>query len=197
MDSRTIYLVRHGDTAANAESAGPELERGWKPYPLDAEGRSEAKRIAEKLSKFGIRTIRSSDLPRAKQTADIIGDWLGITPEFDRGLRTWNTGQCAGKTKKSVEPHIAHMVRYQPDEACSGGESFDSFCNRARKALIGATKESDQSYPMAIIIHARVERLFAATDEFEHRKVNADVFLAKPEQPGHIEKWTVSPGARS
>ena len=196
MAERTIYLVRHGDTAANAESAGPELERGWKPYPLDAEGRSEAKRIAEKLAKFGIKAIVSSDLPRAKQTADIIGDWIGIAPEFDRGLRTWNTGKCAGKTKKSVEPHIAHMVRHQPDEACSGGESFSQFCSRVSKAVKGILSSHTEN-PMAIIAHARVERLFAATGEFENRKVNADVFLAKPEQPGHIEKWTISPGARS
>lgn len=196
MAGRTIYLIRHGDTAANANSSGPELERGWKSYPLDAAGRSEAKRIAAKLAKLGIKAIVSSDLPRAKQTADIIADWLGVHPTFEPALRTWNTGNCAGKTKKSVEPHLAHMVRHLPDEACSGGESFDAFCSRIFKAFRGLLKSHTEN-PMAIVIHARVERLFKATDELKHRKVNADIFLAEPEEPGHIEKWTVSPGGQS
>lgn len=191
MAGRTVYLVRHGDTDANASTPGPELERGWKSYPLDAQGRSEAKRIAAKLSKLGIKAVVSSDLPRAKQTADIICDWLGINPTFDSSLRTWNTGNCAGKLKKSVEPHIADLVRHHPDESCSGGESFDEFCNRIFKAVKEVLRSHTEN-PLAIIIHARVERLLAATDYLDHRKVDADKFLSKPEQPGHIEKWTPS-----
>lgn len=191
MAGRTVYLVRHGDTDANADTPGPELERGWKSYPLDAKGRSEAKKTAAKLAKLGIKAVVSSDLSRAKQTADIISDWLGISPTFDRSLRTWNTGKCAGQLKSRTEPHIADLVRHHPDEPCSGGESFDQFCDRIFKAFKSVLRSHTEN-PLAIIIHGRVERLFKATDELEHRKVDADVFLSKPEQPGHIEKWTPS-----
>lgn len=195
MAGRTIYLVRHADTSMNA-SAGAEKERGWSNVPLDAEGRSEAKRIASKLAKCGVKAIVSSDLPRAKQTADIASDWLGVSSTVDSGLRTWDTGKCAGQLKSKVEPHIIDLVRHHPNEACSGGESFDAFCRRIRKALVACIKGHTEN-PMAIIIHARVERLLAATDYLEDRKVNVDTFLSKPAAPGHIEKWTVNPGSLS
>lgn len=195
MAGRTIYLVRHADTSMNA-SAGAEKERGWSNVPLDAEGRSEAKRIAAKLARKDLKAVVSSDLPRARETGDIVADWNGLVLHTEPGLRTWDTGKCAGQLKSKVEPHIIDLVRHHPDEACNGGESFDAFCQRIRKVLIACIKGHTEN-PMAIIIHARVERLLAATDYLQDRKVNVDTFLSKPAQPGHIEKWTVNPGSLS
>lgn len=199
MPVRTVYLVRHGDTAANAATPGPERERGWKPYPLDDAGRREANRLATKLSRLGIKALVSSDLTRAKQTAEIIGDRLGMKPDFISALRTWNTGELAGQLKSKCEPEIARLVRNAPDRAPPGGESFNQFCGRIFKGLHEAL-EKHSADPVAIIIHARIERLIAgwkAAGSPKTHKIDPDVFLAKPEQPGHIEKWNVSRGQLS
>lgn len=193
--TRTVLLVRHADTAANESTPGPALERGWKPYGLDSIGRKEARKTAVKLARRGVKALVSSDLVRAKESARIIGDWLGIEPQFHSQLRTWNTGELAGKPKSEVEPQIAKLVRFAPERVIPGGESFDQFCRRVFAALadILATHSAN---PLAIIIHARIERLIegwkAAGAKRDHA-INVDVFLAKPEQPGHIETCQLDP----
>lgn len=192
--TRTVLLVRHGDTTANAGTPGPELERGWKPYPLDDAGRKEARKTAQKLVSRGVKVLISSDLERAKESAKIIGDLLGIEPQFHSQLRTWNTGELAGKPKSEVEPEIGKLVRFAPDRIIPGGESFDQFCRRIFAAMsdILATHSRD---PIAVIIHGRIERLLEAWDGKRDHKINTDTFLAKPEKPGHIEMWGVDPAA--
>jgi broad specificity phosphatase PhoE len=195
MAERTVYLVRHGCTSMNAASRGPERERGWSNVGLDDLGRKEARKLAGKLSKLGIRAIVASDLKRARQTAEIIGDWLGLSPVFNSGLRTWNTGSLEGDRKAKAEPVIRQLVRAYPDEAPKGGESFNAFCARVFGALDECLGRHTEN-PLAIVIHQRIERLIDAwKDEGYPRDhtVNVNVFLSKGEQPGHIEKWQINP----
>lgn len=195
MAGRTVYLVRHGCTSLNAESKGAEKERGWSDVALDAAGRKEAVRSAAKLSKLGIRAIMSSDLKRAVQTAVIISDYLGLKPEFQYGLRTWNTGYLAGRPKVKAEPVIRNLVR-MPDEAPKDGESFNHFCDRIRSCLADIFKTHTEN-PIAIVIHHRVERLIESSgDDWHH--VNVDEFLADGgEQPGQVKKWQINPAVLS
>lgn len=192
---RTVYLVRHGCTRLNSNSDGPERERGWSDVSLDSAGRKEALKSAAKLSKLGVRAIVSSDLPRAKQTGDIISDYLGVPCEFYPVLRTWNTGYLAGRLKVKAEPVIRNLVR-MPEETPKDGESFSHFCDRIRSGLAGIFKTHTEN-PMAIVIHHRVERLIeAAGDDWRH--IDSDVFLADGgEQPGQVKKWQINPSVLS
>lgn len=193
---RTVYLVRHGCTSLNAASKGPERERGWSDVSLDAAGRKEAVRSAAKLSKLGIKIIESSDLKRAKQTGEIISDYIGVPVEFNDGLRTWNTGYLAGRLKVNAEPVIANLVRRDPEEAPKGGESFYQFCRRIRSTLADIFKVHTEN-PMAIIVHHRVERLIKASGD-EWGKIDLDEFLSDVgEHPGQIEKWQINPAVLS
>lgn len=63
-----IYLVRHGQTDWNIE----HRIQGQTDVPLNATGRAQAVELSEKLSNFNIQKIISSDLSRAKETAEII-----------------------------------------------------------------------------------------------------------------------------
>lgn len=194
---RTVYQARHGDTMDNAATPGPELERSWEPEGLADVGRKEARRAGVKLAAKGIKVLVSSDLPRAKQSAKIMADVIGIEPEFVSQLRTWNTGDLSGKLKADVEGEIARLVRYTPDRIIHGGESFDQFRRRVFAALsdILATHTVD---PVAIVIHARIERLVAAwkaAGAKANHAIDPDVFLAKAEKPGHIEACQLDPAA--
>ena len=71
-----IYLVRHGDD-------DERYRGGWSNLPLIAEGIDKSKKLAEYLvsnQNNSIKTDRiiSSDLKRARMTADIINENLGV-----------------------------------------------------------------------------------------------------------------------
>src|SRR5215469_6722522 len=118
----TAYIVRHGKTRLNDEtSASVDRERGWSDVPLTPEGRQEAKAAALKLKSKGIEAIVSSDLNRAKETANIIGGILGIKPEFSFELRPWNLGDLTGRVMKEAKPQICAYAK-KPEEKVPGGE---------------------------------------------------------------------------
>ena len=191
---RTLYLVRHGDTASNAATPGPELERGWSAVGLAALGRNEARRSAAKLEGKGIKVLVSSDLARAKQSAKIIGDVLGLEPVFASQLRTWNLGELTGKPQGEADKVAARLVRGAPDQVPPGGESFDQFRHRVFAAL----SDTLENHPgdIAIVAHANVERLIAAwkaDGASPTHAIDADTFLARPESPGHVEVLSLDP----
>lgn len=191
---RTVYLVRHGDTMDNAATPGPELERGWEPIGLADMGRKEVARTGRKLEGKGIKALISSDLPRAAQSARIVGAELDVEPEFHSQLRTWNLGELTGKPQAQADKVAAQLVRRAPDRVPPGGESFDQF----RRRVFAGLSDVLANHPgtIAVVIHANVERLIeawkAAGSRPDHT-IDADVFLAQAEQPGHIEAWRVDP----
>jgi isoleucyl-tRNA synthetase len=95
--SKNVYYVfRHGHSlrqVKNIASCWPEKE----PLPLTKEGEEEVKRVALKLKKEKIDLIFSSDLMRAKQTAEILAKELNAKVFFDKRLREYNVGIFNGK----------------------------------------------------------------------------------------------------
>ena len=79
-----IFMVRHGDTPLN----DADLIHGWVDTPLNEEGIAQAHKAAEALKDKEITHIVSSDLPRAKQTANILAKKLGVPVTFDPMIRT-------------------------------------------------------------------------------------------------------------
>ncbi len=85
------FLLRHGESLKNIKnvsSCWPEKI----PYPLTEKGKKQAKLVAKKLQNKKIDIIFNSDLLRARQTAEIIGRKLGITPKINKKLREVNVG---------------------------------------------------------------------------------------------------------
>ncbi len=81
-------MVRHGDTALNDEN----LVHGWVDTPLNDKGIEQAHKAAESLKDKDITHIVSSDLPRAKQTANILSKATGAPVITTPSLRTWDSG---------------------------------------------------------------------------------------------------------
>jgi len=81
---------------------------GWADTLLKSFGKRQAQQIGERLkSKINPKEFLfySSDLKRAWQTAEIIGDLLHLKPIADAGLREINTGEAVGKTKQWANEH--------------------------------------------------------------------------------------------
>jgi broad specificity phosphatase PhoE len=90
----TLLLVRHGETDWNAQGR----LQGHTDRPLNDYGRQQAKALAHRLAGEGADAIYTSDLLRAKETAEIVGERLGLTVVVDPDLREKDWGTWEGLT---------------------------------------------------------------------------------------------------
>jgi broad specificity phosphatase PhoE len=113
----TLLLVRHGETDWNAAGR----LQGHTDRPLNEHGRGQAKELAERLAVEGADAIYASDLSRAKETAEIVGERLGLPVVIDADLREKNWGNWEGLTGdervhvefegESTQEHRDRMIR--------------------------------------------------------------------------------------
>lgn len=93
-----VLLVRHGQSTWNAEGRW----QGWADPPLSDLGREQAKAAAPNVA--DVAGVVSSDLVRARETAEIIASSLGLgAVERFRGLRERDVGEWQGLTRAEIE----------------------------------------------------------------------------------------------
>ncbi|MBU4299451.1 class I tRNA ligase family protein [Patescibacteria group bacterium] len=104
--NNNYFLFRHGHSlrqVTNLTNCWPE-----KPlFPLTDKGKKEVLRQAKKLAKSRVNLIFSSDLLRARQTAEIISKETGAKIIFDKRLRELNVGIFNGKEPKLFWDYIS------------------------------------------------------------------------------------------
>jgi probable phosphoglycerate mutase len=88
-----VLLARHGETDDNRP---PVRFQGWRDTPLNDTGRRQAEALAASLTDSGIACIWSSDLSRARETAETVGRHLGLEVRLDARLREGNRGRWEG-----------------------------------------------------------------------------------------------------
>lgn len=93
-----IYLVRHGETVWNAVGKF----QGHTDVPLSEIGRDQTKKLAARLSNEKILAFYSSDLSRAKETAQILAEPHGLPVDYIPDLREINFGRWEGLTIKEI-----------------------------------------------------------------------------------------------
>ena len=115
----TLLLVRHGETDWNADGR----LQGHTDRPLSDFGRRQADELAGELAGEGLEAIYSSDLVRARETAEIVGERLGLGVALDPDLREKDWGNWEGLT--AVERDRVEFV----------GEPTEAHLERALRAL--------------------------------------------------------------
>ncbi|WP_090675322.1 histidine phosphatase family protein [Paenibacillus tianmuensis] len=99
---KELYLIRHGE----AEHLLKGVVGGWSDTPLTENGRVQAKLTGKRLcSLLSGKPINfySSDLTRASDTAEIIGQIISKSPIVVKELRELSNGLAANKTKEQAE----------------------------------------------------------------------------------------------
>ncbi|RLA63901.1 MAG: histidine phosphatase family protein [Epsilonproteobacteria bacterium] len=90
-----FYIFRHGETDYNQKG----ICQGSLDIPLNENGLGQARELLNKLKDKKIEIIYSSDLKRARKTAEILSENMKIPIVLDERLREFNLGEAEGLTK--------------------------------------------------------------------------------------------------
>ncbi|MDG4475675.1 histidine phosphatase family protein [Thiovibrio frasassiensis] len=99
----TIYLIRHGVTAANKN----DLFAGRTQEPLHPEGESQLLEVGKRLALCAINKIFSGPLARTRQSAGIVGDLLSVPVEAKDALNEIRIPHWDGLTKEMIRARFA------------------------------------------------------------------------------------------
>jgi probable phosphoglycerate mutase len=102
-----ICFVRHGETDWNVELR----MQGQIDLALNSRGEAQAAAVGRHFSTLTAAALYSSDLLRARQTAQPIGQALGLTPTLLPALRERHFGRCEGLTFAEIEARYADDAR--------------------------------------------------------------------------------------
>jgi probable phosphoglycerate mutase len=155
----TIILIRHGETAWNAE----RRLQGHIDIALNAAGERQAQALGHALRAEALDAVIASDLQRAHQTAQAVAHWHGVPVQSDAGLRERCFGAFEGMTYQEIRQHypvehIAWKTREVDAILPPGmrvGETFRAFYGRTMAAITGLA----QQYPgqkIAMVAHGGV-----------------------------------------
>ena len=147
-----LYLVRHGQSAGNAEGRFG----GHSPTPLSELGIEQAKVTAERLAKEKISIIYSSDLHRAVQTAAPLAKLLNLPIIKNSAFRERKVGVLEGKTfdesKNEFPKDYYALINRNIHHIITEGESYRQLLRRATKALHEVIR-NNQGEKIAIFSH--------------------------------------------
>jgi probable phosphoglycerate mutase len=154
-----ILLIRHGETAWNAE----RRLQGHLDIPLNEEGERQARLLAGALAHEPIDLLVSSDLGRARQTAQAVAALRGMPLQIEPGLRERCYGGFEGLLYSEIEQRFpAEFAAWQardidailPDgKNC--GETFRQFYARATEAILGLAR-MHPGRTLALVAHGGV-----------------------------------------
>lgn len=130
--------------------------------PLIEEGIEQSNKLAQYLknmqNEYKIQKIISSDLNRAKQTADIINSELELPIEYTEKLREMNNGELAGMLNEDAEklyPGVYYNT-LEMDEKYPNGESPIEFYNRIAENFREIIDENKNLDNIMLVTHSGV-----------------------------------------
>jgi broad specificity phosphatase PhoE len=156
----TVLLARHGETDDNRE---PIRVQGFRDTPLNDTGRAQAKALADALAarEQPIAAIIASDLSRARETAEIVGEILNLPTTLDTRLREANRGRWEGSLFIDIardEPELYQRWRKAgPDWRFPGGESLQEQQDRVSAAITDARRTAE--LPALLVCHGGAIRV--------------------------------------
>jgi isoleucyl-tRNA synthetase len=159
IDNRDIFMIRHGESVKNVEHI---FDSTLDSYFLTSKGEKQAKHAADKLKKNKIEVIISSEVLRAKQTAEAIAKELGLKVEFDFRLNEVDPGEWQDK-KDNDESAKEILDNWKKDHNYNmpGGESV---C-QIRDRMFEAYKDISKKYKdknILIVSHGDNIRILSA-----------------------------------
>jgi probable phosphoglycerate mutase len=162
VSERRLVLVRHGVTDWNREGRW----QGQLDPPLSDAGRQEARLVAARIAvEDGLRPARivASSLARAHETAQVIGEAVGIAVELEPRLMEIGAGEWEGRTHAELEADDGERYRAwrsSPDSSpAPGGEPVAVATQRVRALLTELSAAA--AWPILLVSHGGTLRILA------------------------------------
>lgn len=160
--TRAIF-VRHGQSVSNAhpELAALPLEEGDRLTDL---GRKQSVVVAGELEAFEPTALLSSSMGRATETAELIGERLGMEvielPYINELRESRNYAEMRPEEQK-LRRWSVWMAEHgdDPDFSWQGGETFDEVRGRVRRLKDELERDYADQRP-AIVTHGLFLRFF-------------------------------------
>jgi broad specificity phosphatase PhoE len=172
-----IWLARHGETDANAEGR----VQGSLDPPLNERGREQARALASEAAGLGLRALYTSHLLRARETADIVGEAVGLAPVVDERFAESRRGEWEGRLIAEIKADDpdgwAGSLAVEPGFRFPGGESLEEHGARVEAALADVSRGP---LPALVICHGgTIRRVLAARrpDELTERPLSNGVLV--------------------
>ena len=155
MKEKDIYLIRHGQTALNAEKRA----LGQSDIELTDEGIEEVMRLAKHLGELGVQPTRTyaSPLLRVTRTALLLQNHLGGVIEINETLREINYGVYEGEGSKVLKD-----IKYGYDTQkmqLGNGETVEEIEQRVLLFLNSVLLADEES--VLIVTHAFTASILA------------------------------------
>jgi broad specificity phosphatase PhoE len=128
----TLLLARHGETDWNRE----RRLQGSSDTELNELGRSQARDLAAELEDVELAAVYSSDLRRARETAEIVAASKGLTVDVDQNLRERSFGRWEGLTRAEIAERFGDLEHHD-------GESDEE----VRLRVLAAVKRIVERHP--------------------------------------------------
>ncbi len=146
---KPFYFLRHGETQWNKNS----LYQGRLDIPLNEMGLRQAEEVKPFVRDTFIAHVFSSHLSRARKTAEIINEQLGVEHRIKENLQECNFGSLEGV---SVTPESKQVVsQWIEGKHHTGGETYAGFITRSIQAINDCLDESPLGIPL-IVAHGGV-----------------------------------------
>ncbi len=166
------FIVRHGEgehNVANIISSNKDDN-----FHLTEKGREQVKKTAEDLKDKGITKIIASPFVRTRETAEMIGEVLGLSVTFDDRLGEHNLGVLSGK---SVDEYHKLIKTKEDvfDLRVSGGESLSDMKVRTGQ-FIYETDNSLQNETVLIVAHEHTAWALESASYGYNKKQTGDMW---------------------
>ncbi len=156
-----LILVRHGQTEWNAGGR----YQGQSDVALSELGRKQASLLAERFPAKELDAIYTSDLDRARATAECVGERFGLRVCPEPAFRELSFGDWEGLTYQEISkrwPEEANKLFTAPDElSIPNGETFQELQKRAMDK-IAALCETHGGQTVGIFAHGAINKTILA-----------------------------------
>lgn len=155
---KTIITIQHTQSLHHTNG----MVGSWTDWELSDFGKKQAEKIGKNLSEELSEkyVIYSSDLLRAKQTAEIVGKHLGVEPIFKTELRERNLGEAVGKSVEWLRENMEKPERTVDDRLFPSAESRREEWNRL-KPFFDEITSNEEEY-IIIVSHGDLLSVFNA-----------------------------------
>jgi broad specificity phosphatase PhoE len=168
----TLLLARHGESDWNRSKRW----QGFADRPLTDLGRRQADELADRLDDTELDAVYSSDLRRARETAEAVARRKRLEVKTTSDLREVDVGSWSGLTRAEAEARFpdAYGRWLQGSEGWEDGETYDQLGDRVIRGLRQIAADHEGGRVLVVAHGGTIRAIHAAAlgvDVYTYRRI--------------------------